>query len=123
MYNTSRFTRTENRRSTKDKETRLSTEIEIGQIILNKYHVEKLLGRSTMSDVYIIKHKSLNHYRVMKCISKANLNYQRLVQEAQILQSLNHPSIPKLYDCEEDEKFVYLIEEYIRGESVRSFFF
>lgn len=38
--------------------------------------------------------------------------------EAEIISQLRHPGIPILYDIEEDETYLYLIEEYIQGESL-----
>lgn len=32
------------------------------------------------------------------------------------MKSLNHASIPQIYDLEEDEKYLYMVEQYIEGE-------
>lgn len=36
------------------------------------------------------------------------------------MKNLHHPFIPEIYDLEEDESFLYIIEEYIPGESLRA---
>lgn len=36
------------------------------------------------------------------------------------MKNLHHPLIPEIYDLEEDDAFLYIIEEYIPGESLRS---
>lgn len=41
--------------------------------------------------------------------------------EAELLKHLNHPGIPTIYDIEEDENYVYIVEEYIQGESLDTF--
>ncbi len=41
--------------------------------------------------------------------------------EASLLKNLNHPGIPIIYDIEEDDTSYYIIEEFIRGESLDTF--
>lgn len=41
--------------------------------------------------------------------------------EASLLKNLNHPGIPIIYDIEEDDTYYYIIEEFIRGESLDTF--
>ena len=36
------------------------------------------------------------------------------------MKNLHHPLIPKIYDLEEDSDFLYIIEEYIPGESLKA---
>ena len=43
-----------------------------------------------------------------------------MLTEAQLLRSLNHPGIPRIYDLEEDDNNYYLVEEYIQGESLEA---
>ncbi len=35
---------------------------------------------------------------------------------------LSHPGIPKVFDVDEDEEFTYIIEEYIEGENLKTFY-
>ncbi len=46
--------------------------------------------------------------------------YQQFLTEATLLKNLKHPGIPIIYDLEEDEEYLYIIEEYIKGESLRA---
>lgn len=46
--------------------------------------------------------------------------YQQFLTEATLLKNLNHPGIPIIYDLEEDEEYLYIIEEYIEGESLKA---
>lgn len=43
------------------------------------------------------------------------------MNEANILKVLRHPNIPIIYDIEEDENYIYIIEEYIEGQSLRAY--
>ncbi len=42
------------------------------------------------------------------------------MKEVVYLKSLSHPGIPVIYDVEEDQKYFYMIEEYVQGESLKS---
>lgn len=55
----------------------------------------------------------------MKVISKNE--FQGLSYEAEVLCSLRHPGIPILYDYEEDDEVICLVEEYIRGVSLTEY--
>ena len=45
----------------------------------------------------------------------AGSDWHAVGREARILQELRHPGIPILYDYEEDDAYVYLVEEYVEG--------
>ncbi|MEG0806298.1 MAG: serine/threonine-protein kinase [Lachnospiraceae bacterium] len=80
-----------------------------------------LIGRGSSTKVYLVRHIRLRVYRAIKCISKAHSLPSQLSQEADLLRDLNHPGIPQIFDIEEDEEYVYVIEEYIQGESLQVF--
>lgn len=43
------------------------------------------------------------------------------LSEADLLKNLNHPGIPLIYDIDEDDDYIYMIEEFIQGESLDTF--
>ena len=56
---------------------------------------------------------------MVKVISKKYVkNPEALQTEIQILRKLDHPNIIKLYEVFEDEKNLYLVQEYIFVNSV-----
>lgn len=67
------------------------------------------------------KHITLQVLRAIKCIEKENFYYPYINQEAHILKNLRHPNIPIIFDIEEDDQYLYIIEEYIEGESLASY--
>lgn len=77
-------------------------------------------GEGNQSEVYVAEHIRLHALRAVKCVDKAKFPYEKLVKEVVYLKSLSHPGIPLIYDVEEDEKYFYIIEEYIQGESLKS---
>ena len=40
------------------------------------------------------------------------------MREADVMKGLNHPGIPKIIAVTEDQDYVYMVQEYIRGESL-----
>lgn len=66
------------------------------------------------------EHIRLHALRAVKCVDKAKFPYEKLVKEVVYLKSLSHPGIPVIYDVEEDQKYFYIIEEYVQGESLKS---
>lgn len=78
-----------------------------------------MLGTGLNGKVYLVNHKELNVFRAMKVIPKDNKGcYKEYKKEAMILKELKYPGIPVIYDMEEAKEYLYLIEEYISGETL-----
>ncbi|MFA9377055.1 MAG: serine/threonine-protein kinase [Lachnotalea sp.] len=89
-------------------------------MLFEKYLIEQPIGCGLSGNVYLAEHMKLKAKRVIKCVSKKQLMYQQFLKEATLLKNLKHPNIPIIYDLEEDEEYLYIIEEYIKGESLRA---
>ena len=71
--------------------------------------------------MYLAEHLKLKTYRAIKCISKSHPLQSQFRLEADLLKSLSHPAIPIIYDIEEDNEYLYIIEEYVEGESLQHY--
>ena len=91
------------------------------QILHGKYTLTGLLGAGANSQVYLARHQILNQDRAIKRISKSLPGCEGFLSEANLLKSLKHPGIPMIYDIEEDDAYYYVIEEYVRGESLEAY--
>ena len=83
--------------------------------ILNHYEViPKELGRGAYGVVYKGKQtKAANQMRAIKKMSRKLLkNPEILINEVEVLKSLDHPNIIRLYEVFEDASNVYLVQEY-----------
>ena len=89
--------------------------------MFGKYRVLSTLGTGNSSTVYLAEHIRLNVYRAIKCIPKDTSLVSSPSSEATLLKDLNHPGIPIIYDIEEDDISICIIEEYISGKSLRSY--
>ncbi|KAM3135846.1 hypothetical protein pb186bvf_012099 [Paramecium bursaria] len=86
--------------------------------IYSIYSVGKVLGEGAYGTVSMVTHRRLGLLRAMKAIRKDALfeeEQQQLFAEMQILKDLDHPNIVKLYELFQDEKYYYLITEYLPG--------
>lgn len=95
--------------------------------MFGKYRILSTLGTGSSSTVYLAEHLKLEIYRAIKCIPKDNALISSLAlqngysTEAFLLKALNHPGIPHIYDIEEDDSFLYIIEDFISGDSLDIF--
>lgn len=89
--------------------------------MLERYNIVKELGRTAHSAVYLVEHRQLSILRVAKLISKECRDYNRILREASLIKNLKHSGIPLVYDVEEDDVSIYIIEEYIAGKSLSEY--
>lgn len=87
--------------------------------MFGRYRVESALGKGAFGTVYLAEHINLKVFRAIKCIRKCQDIYGTAHREADVLKNLRHPAIPIIYDIEEDEECVYIVEEYVQGQSLK----
>ncbi|MGQ9862966.1 MAG: serine/threonine protein kinase [Bacteroidia bacterium] len=89
---------------------------------LGKYEILQILGEGGMGIVYLAEQKPLGRKVAIKAISPYLAMdqeiRQRFADEAAVLARLSHPNIVTLYDYVEDEQGLYLIMEYVEGQSL-----
>lgn len=99
--------------------------LEVGAKVLNgKYEILKLIHSKGMANVYLVQDSSLNKQWCMKEIRKSepgkrNVEYSSLLQEANIMKSLNHANIPRIVTIEEDGDSLFIIMDYVDGMSIK----
>jgi serine/threonine protein kinase len=101
-----------------------------GTILDERYQVQDVIGIGGMGSVY--RARDLHFPNVIKLVAvKEMINQapdpvvrQTIVQnferEANILVTLNHPSIPKIYDFFTQGEKSYLVEEFINGRDLEA---
>jgi len=89
---------------------------------LGKYLIEAELGRGGMGVVYRAHQSSLDRTVAIKVLSSDLIGdpdgVRRFRLEAKSVAKLNHPNITQVYDIEEEENLIYLVMEYVDGESL-----
>lgn len=97
---------------------------EIGTIIDGKYQVLKEIGRGGMSIVYLAMDTHLNKQWAVKEIRKRGsgkndeIVVNSLLAEANLMKRLDHPALPRIVDIIDNGVTIYVVMDYIEGESL-----
>lgn len=97
---------------------------EIGSVIDGKYEILKQIGKGGMSYVYLSMDKRLNKQWAIKEIRKRGnskndeIVINSLLAEAKMMKMLDHPALPRIVDIIEDNETIYIVMDYIEGESL-----
>jgi len=84
----------------------------------DRYDVVKVLSDKADTKVYLALHKKLKSHRIIKLFLKTSAYYRFFSKEVHLLKALAHSGIPRVYDVEEDDMCMWLVEEYIEGETL-----
>lgn len=96
----------------------------IGTVIDGKYEVLKQIGKGGMSVVYLAMDKRLNKQWAVKEIKKTasgkndEVIINSLLAEANLMKKLDHPALPRIVDIIDNGQTLYVIMDYIEGESL-----
>ena len=80
-----------------------------------EYDLKEKLGEGSYGCVYKVIQKKTNYLRAVKAIKKKNVDKDEFLNEIEVLKTLDHPNIIKLFDCYYDRNFYYMVEEYCSG--------
>lgn len=96
----------------------------IGTIVDGKYEILKIIGKGGMSIVYLAMDIRLNKQWAIKEIrkndndQKTNVVIKGLLTEANLMKRLDHPSLPRIVDIIDTGYTLYIVMDYIEGESL-----
>jgi len=92
------------------------------------YKAIKMIGRGSFAKVYLVESKTTGKSFAVKAFTKetmavSNKNNAKpsMLNEIDIMRSLDHENIIKLYEVYETEKSIYLVLELIQGKSLYEF--
>lgn len=88
------------------------------------YKIVKKIGCGAYGTVYLAEDlkTSDNSKRAVKIIKKEEIVKNNLSENnVEMLLTLDHPNIVKIYDILEDDKYVYLVQEYCEGGDLFEF--
>ena len=96
----------------------------IGTVIDGKYEVLREIGRGGMSVVYLAMDTHLNKQWAVKEIRKKGsgkndeIVVNSLLAEAHMMKRLDHPTLPRIVDIIDNGVTIYVVMDYIEGESL-----
>ncbi|CAD8205468.1 unnamed protein product [Paramecium pentaurelia] len=94
------------------------TNKKLGRITKDYTLLNPPLGNGAYGEVRKAIHKSTNLMRAVKIIHKSQTTKQeqeRLINEVEILQKLDHPNIIQIYEFYQDDRFFYIVTELCTG--------
>ena len=96
----------------------------VGTVLDGKYEILKQIGKGGMSIVYLAMDKRLNIQWAVKEIRKTasgknnEVVVNSLLAEANLMKRLDHPALPRIVDIIDNGQTIYVIMDYIEGESL-----
>src|SRR6185503_4844594 len=99
----------------------------VGQVLDNKYRIEKLLGQGGMGAVYLATHIGTTRPVALKLITPqfmTNAEFvERFKREAEAAGQLRHPNVVNVTDFgfanHDSQQLAYLVMEYLDGCTLR----
>jgi serine/threonine-protein kinase len=95
----------------------------LGRTIAQRYRLISRLGAGSMASVYLARHVLIDRLGAIKIVhpqlAKDPLWRERFLREARAVNRINHPNIVEITDLGEADGFLYLVMEYVPGESLR----
>ncbi len=113
-----------------EESARSRRQLQSGITLVNRYHIQEVIGVGGMGSVY--RARDLHFPNVTKLVAVKEMintapdpltrqtiihNFER---EANILATLNHPSIPRIYDYFSEEDRSYLVLEFVHGKDLEA---
>lgn len=87
------------------------------------YEAERLLGKGSFGNAYLVRHKERGKNYVVKHVNMSNMTSRQRKdahQEIVVLQQLNYPNIIRYEEFFEDFPHLYIVMEYADGGDVYS---
>lgn len=96
----------------------------VGRTLAARYRLVRRLGSGGMAVVYLARHVMIERMSAIKILRQdlgLNVSHrERFLREARAVNRINHPNIVEITDFGEDGGLVFLVMEYIEGESLQS---
>jgi len=95
---------------------------EPGDIVAERYVIERLLGRGGMGVVYVVTHMTTGKRLALKCLLPEYVQHPELVErflrEAQAAGRIEHRHIVDVFDAGRDGSILYMVMALLEGKSL-----
>jgi hypothetical protein len=95
--------------------------LNIGDIIEGKYQITDVLGQGGWSHVYLARNLKIGNLWAIKEVNIGKESRINLLAEPEILKQLNHRNLPRIIDIFKVGDFLYIIEDYFAGVSLKEY--
>lgn len=86
-------------------------------VFQNRYSLIGSVGAGGMGSVYLVE--SNDQFRLQRALKIIEKNNQDIYTEVEALKVLDHHGIPKVIEVLETDDYFFIIQEYIKGKSLR----
>ncbi|HEV3189757.1 MAG TPA: serine/threonine-protein kinase [Polyangiaceae bacterium] len=94
----------------------------IGRTLAARYRLVRGLGTGGMALVYLARHVMIDRRSAIKILRQDlatnPVHRERFLREARAVNRINHPNIVEITDFGEDGGLVFLVMEYVEGQSL-----
>src|ERR1700728_3966954 len=94
----------------------------VGRTLAARYRLVRPLGSGGMALVYLAKHVMIDRLSAIKVLrpdlAMSASHRERFLREARAVNRINHPNIVEITDLGESDGLVFLVMEYVEGESL-----
>jgi tRNA A-37 threonylcarbamoyl transferase component Bud32 len=95
----------------------------LGRTIAQRYRLISRLGAGSAASVYLARHVIIDRLGAIKIVhpelARDPLWRERFLREARAVNRINHPNIVEITDLGEADGFLFLVMEYVPGESLK----
>ncbi len=92
---------------------------------VSHYEILEQIGEGGMGIVHKAKDLTLDRIVAIKFLphhlASSDENKKRFMQEAKAAASLSHPNIMSIYEIDEHEKSVFMVMEFVEGQTLKSY--
>ena len=96
----------------------------VGRTLAARYRLLRKIGSGGMAVVYLARHVMIERLSAVKILRQdlgMNVSHrERFLREARAVNRINHPNIVEITDFGEDGGLVFLVMEYVEGESLQA---
>jgi eukaryotic-like serine/threonine-protein kinase len=96
----------------------------VGRTLAARYRLVQRIGSGGMAVVYLARHVMIERLSAIKILRQdlgMNASHrERFLREARAVNRINHPNIVEITDFGEDGGLVFLVMEYVAGESLQA---
>ncbi len=91
--------------------------------VLGPYVILDRIGGGGMGHVFLAEHSAMRRNVALKVLTVVSANDQvareRFFREARVAAGLNHPNVIRVFDLRREDAILYLVMEYITGDSIQ----
>jgi eukaryotic-like serine/threonine-protein kinase len=91
-------------------------------LVVGRYVIVDRLGSGSMGRVYKAHHVMMERYVALKIIAPEIVTNERVVarfqREMRLVGRLDHPNVIRAFDADQINRLLYIVMEYVQGESL-----